>query len=125
MLGNRSLAQHELKDGHCAKMYPPPQESANVSDSFNGTDASPVTAAAPDKTTDLWRHFCNSSEPNATCDEYFEHNKVKQIQGIPGLASGVIAGKCTDLSTDVLHSRSHITTCVFPVSRQHLELVLL
>ncbi|RXN36171.1 solute carrier family 12 member 6 isoform X1 [Labeo rohita] len=110
MLGNRSLAQHELKDGHCAKMYPPPQESANVSDSFNGTDASPVTAAAPDKTTDLWRHFCNSSEPNATCDEYFEHNKVKQIQGIPGLASGVIADNIWSSYSskgDVLERGSH------------------
>ncbi|XP_058637373.1 solute carrier family 12 member 6-like isoform X3 [Onychostoma macrolepis] len=96
MLGNRSLSQHELKDGHCAKTLPmlrePPLDAANGSESFNGTDAPPVTAAAAlEKTTDLWRHFCNSSELSATCDEYFQHNNVTQIQGILGLASGVIA----------------------------------
>ncbi len=98
MLGNRSLSQHELKDGHCVKtllMLPePPPDAANASESFNGTDAPPVTAAAAlEKTTDLWRHFCNSSELSATCDEYFQHNNITQIQGIPGLASSMIAGK--------------------------------
>uniref|UniRef100_A0A4W4EKK2 Solute carrier family 12 member 6 n=1 Tax=Electrophorus electricus TaxID=8005 RepID=A0A4W4EKK2_ELEEL len=43
------------------------------------------------KTTILWQQFCNSSEMNAICDEYFAHNNVTQIEGIPGLASGVIA----------------------------------
>uniref|UniRef100_A0A4X1UUC2 Solute carrier family 12 member 6 n=2 Tax=Sus scrofa TaxID=9823 RepID=A0A4X1UUC2_PIG len=39
----------------------------------------------------LWGFFCNSSHFfNATCDEYFIHNNVTSIQGIPGLASGVI-----------------------------------
>uniref|UniRef100_A0A8C7ALF1 Solute carrier family 12 member 6 n=1 Tax=Neovison vison TaxID=452646 RepID=A0A8C7ALF1_NEOVI len=39
----------------------------------------------------LWGFFCNSSQFfNATCDEYFIHNNVTSIQGIPGLASGVI-----------------------------------
>ncbi|XP_029808483.1 solute carrier family 12 member 6 isoform X1 [Suricata suricatta] len=39
----------------------------------------------------LWGFFCNSSQFfNATCDEYFVHNNVTSIQGIPGLASGVI-----------------------------------
>uniref|UniRef100_F7H4Y9 Solute carrier family 12 member 6 n=1 Tax=Callithrix jacchus TaxID=9483 RepID=F7H4Y9_CALJA len=39
----------------------------------------------------LWRFFCNSSQFfNATCDEYFVHNNVTSIQGIPGLASGII-----------------------------------
>lgn len=42
----------------------------------------------------LWGFFCNSSQFfNATCDEYFVHNNVTSIQGIPGLASGVITGK--------------------------------
>uniref|UniRef100_A0A4W4EEP0 Solute carrier family 12 member 6 n=1 Tax=Electrophorus electricus TaxID=8005 RepID=A0A4W4EEP0_ELEEL len=62
MLGNRSLSQHYLSDGQC------------------GTN-----------TTILWQQFCNSSEMNAICDEYFAHNNVTQIEGIPGLASGVIA----------------------------------
>uniref|UniRef100_A0A8C5VFD3 Solute carrier family 12 member 6 n=1 Tax=Microcebus murinus TaxID=30608 RepID=A0A8C5VFD3_MICMU len=39
----------------------------------------------------LWGFFCNSSQFfNATCDEYFVHNNVTSIQGIPGLASGII-----------------------------------
>lgn len=42
----------------------------------------------------LWGFFCNSSQFfNATCDEYFVHNNVTSIQGIPGLASGIITGK--------------------------------
>uniref|UniRef100_A0A8C1U725 Solute carrier family 12 member 6 n=1 Tax=Cyprinus carpio TaxID=7962 RepID=A0A8C1U725_CYPCA len=89
MLGNRSLAQHD----------------------FNGTDAPPVTAAAAqERTTDLWRHFCNSSELSAVCDEYFLHNNVTQIQGIPGLASGVIADNIWSSYSakgDVLERGSH------------------
>ncbi|XP_074838170.1 solute carrier family 12 member 6 isoform X2 [Carettochelys insculpta] len=42
--------------------------------------------------TRLWGLFCNASKHlNATCDEYFAHNNVTSIQGIPGLASGIIA----------------------------------
>ncbi|XP_074135272.1 solute carrier family 12 member 7 isoform X2 [Sminthopsis crassicaudata] len=41
-------------------------------------------------TTPLWALFCNSSNLNATCDEYFSQNNVTEIQGIPGIASGVI-----------------------------------
>uniref|UniRef100_A0A8C1U6Q8 Solute carrier family 12 member 6 n=1 Tax=Cyprinus carpio TaxID=7962 RepID=A0A8C1U6Q8_CYPCA len=116
MLGNRSLAQHELKDGQCMKtlqvlLEPPPLEGANASESFNGTDAPPVTAAAAqERTTDLWRHFCNSSELSAVCDEYFLHNNVTQIQGIPGLASGVIADNIWSSYSakgDVLERGSH------------------
>uniref|UniRef100_A0A4W4EIT1 Solute carrier family 12 member 6 n=1 Tax=Electrophorus electricus TaxID=8005 RepID=A0A4W4EIT1_ELEEL len=65
MLGNRSLSQHYLSDA--------------------------PLAAIVEKTTILWQQFCNSSEMNAICDEYFAHNNVTQIEGIPGLASGVIA----------------------------------
>lgn len=43
-------------------------------------------------TTALWKLFCESAELNATCDEYFENNNVKMVQGIPGLISGVISG---------------------------------
>uniref|UniRef100_A0A9J7ZZM6 Solute carrier family 12 member 6 n=1 Tax=Cyprinus carpio carpio TaxID=630221 RepID=A0A9J7ZZM6_CYPCA len=69
MLGNRSLAQHELKDGQCMKTL----------ESFNGTD-------------------------------YFLHNNVTQIQGIPGLASGVIADNIWSSYSakgDVLERGSH------------------
>uniref|UniRef100_A0A3B1JY62 Solute carrier family 12 member 6 n=1 Tax=Astyanax mexicanus TaxID=7994 RepID=A0A3B1JY62_ASTMX len=96
MLGNRSLSQHELRDGHCAKTVlvlrePPVQEVTyvNISSSFNST-VSPPPPTLVEKTTSLWTRFCNSSELNAVCDEYFTHNNVTQIQGIPGLASGVI-----------------------------------
>ena len=43
--------------------------------------------------TALWGLFCNSSMPNATCDEYFAQNNVTEIQGIPGVASGVLLGE--------------------------------
>ncbi|KAG9347868.1 hypothetical protein JZ751_003884 [Albula glossodonta] len=42
-------------------------------------------------TTKLWSLFCNGPELNATCDEYFRLNNVTEIQGIPGLMSGVIS----------------------------------
>ncbi|KAK3571618.1 hypothetical protein QTP86_015353 [Hemibagrus guttatus] len=42
-------------------------------------------------TTKLWSLFCDSSHLNATCDEYFRKNNVTEVQGIPGLTSGVIS----------------------------------
>ncbi|KAI4898138.1 hypothetical protein NFI96_015401 [Prochilodus magdalenae] len=42
-------------------------------------------------TTKLWALFCQSSDLNATCDEYFTLNNVTEIPGIPGLTSGVIS----------------------------------
>ncbi|XP_010132027.1 PREDICTED: solute carrier family 12 member 7-like, partial [Buceros rhinoceros silvestris] len=42
------------------------------------------------KTTMLWRLFCDSSLLNATCDDYFILNNVTEIQGIPGIMSGVL-----------------------------------
>ncbi|TRY65511.1 hypothetical protein DNTS_021733 [Danionella cerebrum] len=93
MLGNRSLSQHELKDGQCVKVIrelPPLLENSttNGSGSFNDTEAPPL--ALLERTTDVWRLFCNHSELNASCDEFFTHNNLTQIQGIPGLASGVL-----------------------------------
>ncbi|KAI1902139.1 hypothetical protein AGOR_G00041630 [Albula goreensis] len=38
--------------------------------------------------TKLWGLFCKK---NASCDEYFMQNDVTEIQGIPGLLSGVIS----------------------------------
>uniref|UniRef100_A0ACB8EV35 Uncharacterized protein n=1 Tax=Sphaerodactylus townsendi TaxID=933632 RepID=A0ACB8EV35_9SAUR len=68
MLGNRTLSQHNIDI--CAKT----QERDNIT-----------------TTTRLWAVFCNSSDRlNASCDEYFHHNQITVIQGIPGLASGVI-----------------------------------
>ncbi|XP_062315143.1 solute carrier family 12 member 5b isoform X2 [Osmerus eperlanus] len=42
-------------------------------------------------TTKLWRIFCDSPFLNATCDEFFVNNNVTEIQGIPGVASGILA----------------------------------
>uniref|UniRef100_A0A8D0A7F5 Solute carrier family 12 member 5b n=1 Tax=Sander lucioperca TaxID=283035 RepID=A0A8D0A7F5_SANLU len=42
-------------------------------------------------TTKLWMSFCDSENLNATCDEYFTNNNVKEIQGIPGVTSGILA----------------------------------
>ncbi|XP_064154047.1 solute carrier family 12 member 5b isoform X2 [Anguilla rostrata] len=42
-------------------------------------------------TTKLWRMFCDSELLNATCDEYFINNNVSQIQGIPGVMSGILS----------------------------------
>ncbi|XP_036068673.1 solute carrier family 12 member 5 isoform X2 [Oryzias melastigma] len=42
-------------------------------------------------TTKLWSSFCDSDSLNATCDEYFINNNVTEIQGIPGVTSGILA----------------------------------
>ncbi|XP_066511202.1 solute carrier family 12 member 4-like [Hoplias malabaricus] len=68
MLGNRTLAR-DLFDV-CGKME------------VNGNETVP---------TKLWRNFCTSENvSSAHCDEYFAQNNVTEIQGIPGLASGII-----------------------------------
>uniref|UniRef100_A0A8B9KIX0 Solute carrier family 12 member 5a n=1 Tax=Astyanax mexicanus TaxID=7994 RepID=A0A8B9KIX0_ASTMX len=41
-------------------------------------------------TTKLWRMFCDSEFLNATCDTYFSNNNVTEIQGIPGVTSGIL-----------------------------------
>ncbi|TSY83953.1 Solute carrier family 12 member 6 [Bagarius yarrelli] len=93
MLGNRSISRHELHDDLCAKtitINPGDSINGSISESFNSTETPPVTPVLVEKTTDLWFLFCNSSKLNAACDEYFVHNNVTKIEGIPGLASGVI-----------------------------------
>uniref|UniRef100_A0A3Q2D3C5 Solute carrier family 12 member 6 n=1 Tax=Cyprinodon variegatus TaxID=28743 RepID=A0A3Q2D3C5_CYPVA len=65
MLGNRTINSHFINDGECGKIN--------------------------EKTTDLWRAFCHSPELNTTCDEYFSSNNFSEIDGIPGLASGIIS----------------------------------
>ncbi|XP_029445784.1 solute carrier family 12 member 7 isoform X2 [Rhinatrema bivittatum] len=72
LLGNRTLSKRNFNV--CAKF---------------------VTENNETMTTDLWRLFCDSSLLNATCDEYFTLNNVTEIQGIPGVASGVISGEET------------------------------
>uniref|UniRef100_A0A8C6UQ50 Solute carrier family 12 member 5a n=1 Tax=Neogobius melanostomus TaxID=47308 RepID=A0A8C6UQ50_9GOBI len=41
-------------------------------------------------TTQLWQMFCDSPYLNATCDKYFAANNVTEIQGIPGITSGIM-----------------------------------
>uniref|UniRef100_A0A4W6CH64 Solute carrier family 12 member 6 n=1 Tax=Lates calcarifer TaxID=8187 RepID=A0A4W6CH64_LATCA len=41
--------------------------------------------------TSLWKQFCDGLELNASCDEFFKANNFSQIEGIPGLASGIIS----------------------------------
>uniref|UniRef100_A0A8D2MXP9 Solute carrier family 12 member 7 n=1 Tax=Zonotrichia albicollis TaxID=44394 RepID=A0A8D2MXP9_ZONAL len=67
LLGNRTLSKRSFDV--CAKF----------TESNNET-----------KTTPLWLLFCDSSLLNATCDEYFSLNNVTEIQGIPGITSGVL-----------------------------------
>uniref|UniRef100_A0A8B9RBS9 Solute carrier family 12 member 4 n=1 Tax=Astyanax mexicanus TaxID=7994 RepID=A0A8B9RBS9_ASTMX len=39
----------------------------------------------------LWKNFCTSENASsAHCDEYFAQNNITEIQGIPGMASGII-----------------------------------
>ncbi|XP_053449521.1 solute carrier family 12 member 7 isoform X3 [Nycticebus coucang] len=66
LLGNRTLSRRSFDV--CAKVHADSNGSA---------------------TTALWGLFCNDSQPSATCDEYFAQNNVTEIQGIPGVASGV------------------------------------
>lgn len=71
MLGNRTLAR-DLFDV-CAKTV------------VEGNETVP---------SKLWRNFCSSENGSSFhCDEYFAQNNVTEIQGIPGLASGIIRGK--------------------------------
>lgn len=67
LLGNRTLSQRHIDV--CAKT----EEKDNIT--------------VP---TQLWNLFCPSkNQLNATCDEYFVHNNVTVIEGIPGMASGI------------------------------------
>lgn len=41
----------------------------------------------------LWERFCVPGNMSMQCDEYFLQNNLTEIQGIPGLGSGIIRGK--------------------------------
>ncbi|XP_016067693.1 PREDICTED: solute carrier family 12 member 7 [Miniopterus natalensis] len=77
LLGNRTLSRRNFDT--CAKVYT----------TTNGT-----------VTTSLWGLFCNNSMPSATCDEYFAQNNLTEIQGIPGVASGVFLDNLWSVYTD-------------------------
>ncbi|XP_063778735.1 solute carrier family 12 member 7 isoform X3 [Pseudophryne corroboree] len=65
LLGNRVLSTRTLKD--CAKYI--------SNDTVN---------------EELWNKFCTNVNQIWDCDQYFELNNVTNIQGIPGVASGVL-----------------------------------
>lgn len=58
-------------------------------------------------TTKLWRLFCDSEFLNATCDEYFTNNNISQIQGIPGVTSGILAGQKSTTLMLIIHCNIH------------------
>ncbi|XP_046897600.1 solute carrier family 12 member 4 isoform X1 [Hypomesus transpacificus] len=68
MLGNRTLVR-DLFDV-CAKTV------------LVGNETEP---------TQLWKNFCGQGNMSSSqCDDYFSLNNVTEIQGIPGMASGII-----------------------------------
>ncbi|XP_040833309.1 solute carrier family 12 member 7 isoform X2 [Ochotona curzoniae] len=67
LLGNRTLARRGFDV--CAKMH------------VVGNGSAP---------TALWGLFCNGSSQSLACNEYFTLNNLSEIQGIPGVASGVL-----------------------------------
>uniref|UniRef100_A0A8C0GTM5 Amino acid permease/ SLC12A domain-containing protein n=1 Tax=Chelonoidis abingdonii TaxID=106734 RepID=A0A8C0GTM5_CHEAB len=61
-------------------------------------------------TTKLWSLFCDNRSLNATCDEYFNLNNVTEIQGIPGIASGVLIDNLWSAYTDkgsIIEKKGH------------------
>uniref|UniRef100_A0A673BV63 Solute carrier family 12 member 6-like n=1 Tax=Sphaeramia orbicularis TaxID=375764 RepID=A0A673BV63_9TELE len=83
MLGNRSINGHDFPDDQCAKTI------LHIISHPNG--ALYHVPASVEKTTDLWRQFCQGTDLNASCDDYFLHNNFTKIDGIPGLASGILS----------------------------------
>ncbi|XP_010741922.1 solute carrier family 12 member 7 isoform X3 [Larimichthys crocea] len=67
LLGNRSLKNEKFET--CAKTEFVKNHTVN---------------------TELWSIFCDSTYPNATCDDYFILNNLTEMKAIPGLLSGVI-----------------------------------
>ncbi|XP_074555013.1 solute carrier family 12 member 6 [Halichoeres trimaculatus] len=103
MLGNRTISGHDIMDGQCAKTILPvvtvhPAERPDTNLTFSNENSTmgptfdPSLAPPPvEKTTHLWRKFCEGPELNASCDKYFSSNNFSEIEGIPGLASGIVS----------------------------------
>ncbi|KAI4786200.1 hypothetical protein KUCAC02_037282 [Chaenocephalus aceratus] len=101
MLGNRTISGHDILDHHCGKTVLQQIKDQGKMGDYNTTSNDTSTlgptfdpSLAPplmEKTTHLWKQFCQGTEINSTCDEYFLSNNFSQIEGIPGLASGVIS----------------------------------
>ncbi|KAI3376227.1 hypothetical protein L3Q82_016735, partial [Scortum barcoo] len=102
MLGNRTINGHYTVDNHCGKTIllpikePVERLDANYTiineNSTVGPTFDPIPAPVlVERTTYLWKQFCQGPELNASCDEYFLSNNFSDIEGIPGLASGIIS----------------------------------
>ncbi|KAK1889894.1 Solute carrier family 12 member 6 [Dissostichus eleginoides] len=101
MLGNRTISGHAIVDHQCGKTVLQQIKDQGEMGDYNTTsnDTSSLgptfdpSLAPPliEKTTQLWKQFCKGTEINSSCDEYFLSNNFSQIEGIPGLASGVIS----------------------------------
>ncbi|XP_076580670.1 solute carrier family 12 member 6 isoform X2 [Chaetodon auriga] len=103
MLGNRTISGHEIDDNdQCAKTVllqikePAESADANLTIVYENVTVGPtfdpsLAPALVEKTTYLWKQFCEGPELNASCDKYFASNNFSRIQGIPGLASGIIS----------------------------------
>ncbi|XP_032399860.1 solute carrier family 12 member 6 isoform X5 [Etheostoma spectabile] len=102
MLGNRTINGHEIDDNHCAKTIllqikePVERVDDNITLIIENSTMSPtfdpsLSTDLVEKTTYLWKQFCQGPEINATCDQYFLSNNFSKIKGIPGLASGIIS----------------------------------
>ncbi|XP_029382275.1 solute carrier family 12 member 6 isoform X1 [Echeneis naucrates] len=102
MLGNRTINGHEIYDSQCAKTvlvlikeneernntnFTITNETITVGPTFDPTH----TPLLSERTTSLWKQFCQGPELNSSCDEYFMTNNFSEIEGIPGLASGIIS----------------------------------
>ncbi|XP_053199825.1 solute carrier family 12 member 6-like isoform X2 [Scomber japonicus] len=100
MLGNRTINAHDLEDSHCAKtiMLQIKEQAERENSNFTFTSENGTVAPTLDpghvlveKTTYIWSRFCQNAELNASCDDYFMSNNFSNIEGIPGLASGIIS----------------------------------
>ncbi|XP_030609659.1 solute carrier family 12 member 6 isoform X2 [Archocentrus centrarchus] len=100
MLGNRTINGHYITDNHCSKTVlgkvPAEKLDSNFTVNEHSTagptfDPSHVPEVMLETPTCIRMIFCQSSELNATCDEYFTSNNFSEIKGIPGLASGGIS----------------------------------
>ncbi|KAM8900342.1 solute carrier family 12 member 6 isoform 2-T4 [Spinachia spinachia] len=96
MLGNRTISGHQLDDDQCSKTIPPPEEADNnFTVTENATMSPTFDPSLPppqlEKTTYIWKQFCQAPEVNASCDEYFLSNNFSKIEAIPGLASGILS----------------------------------
>ncbi|XP_037614588.1 solute carrier family 12 member 6-like isoform X2 [Sebastes umbrosus] len=101
MLGNRTINGHEIDDNQCAKTIVPPIKEPVEGGDNNFTVINETNTLGPTfdpsyvpplmETTYLWTQFCQGAEINASCDDYFLSNNFSEIEGIPGLASGIIS----------------------------------